>query len=51
MEKLTDILSEVLNLLQDGVEFAKGEIPLLLHDLLNWVIIKECKDVFIPFFI
>jgi hypothetical protein len=51
MEKLTDILSEVLNLLQDGVEFAKGEIPLLIQDFLNWGIIKESKDVFIVLFL
>jgi flagellar biosynthesis protein FlhB len=51
MEKLTDILSEVLNLLQDGVEFAKGEIPLLIQDFLNWGIIRESRDVFIALFL
>ena len=51
MEKLTNILGDVLTLLRDGLEVTKGEIPLLIQDFLNWGIIKESRDAFIAIFL
>jgi len=47
MEKLTDILADVLLMLKDGMSLAADQIPTLIQDFISWGIVKESTHVII----